>query len=144
MNYRSVRDRERAHRFSVDDYVIRLDRQAIQSAPHGEHACLVNIESLDLTYRRGTKRPRERTLLNASDELLSFLRGERLGIIDTANSAHVRRHDDGACDNGPRDWAATYFVDASQKGTSLSAKVPLDVSPPFESIRGAAFCGGLF
>jgi len=74
---------------------------------------------------------------------LSFQCRERLGVIDTANCAHVRGHDDGTGDDWSRDRTAAYFIDASEERPPLLAKISLDVCPAFQSIWGAAFGGRL-
>ena len=124
--------------------MIRLYLKSAQRAAHSENARLIDVESLDLSHRCSAKRPRECALLDSADELLSFLRSESLGIIYTANRAHVGGHDDSACDDGSGDGTSTDFIDACQERAPLSAKIFLDVRPAFQSIRGATFRGWPF
>src|SRR5947199_1875898 len=47
---RGVRDRQRTHRASVDDDVVRLDAQARECALHCQHARLIDVDCVDLSY----------------------------------------------------------------------------------------------
>lgn len=144
MNDCRVRDRQRSHRFPVDDDMVGLHRQTSECAAHCQHTRLINVEPLNLSDRCGAKSPRKSAFLNSTDELLTFLRSQRFGIIHTADGAHIGGHYYSACNDGSCDWAAAYFIDAREKRSALGAQIFLDVRPAFQTIRGAAFGSGLF
>ena len=44
-----------------------------------------------------------------------------------------------AIDDRSGDGSASYLIDASEERASLFPEIPLDVGPPLDTIRGAAF-----
>src|SRR5690348_1147901 len=88
-----------------------------------------DVEPIDLANRRGANADRERAGTNLCGEPLALIGRELLRIIDAANDALIRRHDDGARDNGTRERAPSDFIDAGDQWTDGPAKVPLDGAP---------------
>jgi len=132
-----VHNGKRAHGLAVDQDVIRHKPKTAESASHREHARLIDVETLDLAYRGCAECPVERTLTNFHRESYALVSGELLGVVNARNGAHVRWHDDGACDDRPGEWTATDFVDAGDERAMQRTDLLLDRRPSLSAMMRA-------
>src|SRR6266568_635904 len=127
--YRGVRNWKRAHRSPVDYDVVGRHLQATQCALHCEHARLVDVDSIYLPHRSGSKRKCNRALANLCREPYALIMGQPLGVIHSRYRTSLSWHYHCAGDNRSRDWASAYFVDSGQERTFFSAEVALNGCP---------------
>ena len=124
-----VRDGKRAHGAPVDHDAIRPDLEAVQRAPHGKNARLIDVDAIDLAHRGGAKRERDRALADLDGEADALIGRQSLGVVHSGDGARFGGHYHGAGDDGSRDRASAYFVDTGEERALLDAQVALDGRP---------------
>src|SRR4029453_5588423 len=109
LGHREVGDPERLPAVDQDHVGQRRARQ--NGALHGPKACLMDIDAVDLVWSDRDHRPAGRLTRDALVQTLARERGHGLRIADAGNVA-FGIEDDGGGDHGPRQTAASDFVNA--------------------------------